>query len=99
VISASELPGVVRIDVDVRPADAKGDDDHGWYATVTGMYGDALGQPRGDQPVWGTGTAATMMGGTPSGLGSSGGLGGGSSSLGSSSSSDSSSSSSSSSSL
>jgi general secretion pathway protein I len=85
VITASEFPGVVRIDVNVRPADAKGDDTHGWYATVTGMYGDALGQPRGDQPVWGTGTGATVIGGTAQGPSSGTTLGASSSSSSSSS--------------
>jgi general secretion pathway protein I len=67
-ISAAELPGMVRIDVSVRPADVKADDKHGWYTTVTGMYSDALGQARGDMPAWGTGTGLTAA---------QGGLGGG----------------------
>jgi general secretion pathway protein I len=55
-ISAAELPGMVRIDVSVRPADIKtADDKRGWYTTVTGMYSEALGQARGDMPPWSTG--------------------------------------------
>jgi general secretion pathway protein I len=66
VVSVNELvPGVVRIDVSVRPSDAKGDDTHGWYTTVSGAYGEALGLARGDMPAWGTGTTATQMQGAP----------------------------------
>jgi general secretion pathway protein I len=66
VVSVDErLPGVVRIDVSVRPSDVKGDDTHGWYTSVSGAYGEALGQARGDMPPWGTGTNATQMQGAP----------------------------------
>jgi general secretion pathway protein I len=51
-IIAAELPGMVRIEVSARPADVKADDAHGWYTTVTGLYCDALAQPRGDMPSW-----------------------------------------------
>jgi len=36
-VNTTEIPGVVRIDVRVRPADVKGDDEHGWYTTVSGI--------------------------------------------------------------
>lgn len=54
-ITATELPGIVRIDVMVRPSDAPGDDTHGWYTTVSGMYGDEVAPARGDTPTWGNG--------------------------------------------
>jgi general secretion pathway protein I len=54
-VTPAEVPGMVRIDVSVRPTDVKGDDQHGWYTTVTGMYSDALAQARGDSPAWGQG--------------------------------------------
>jgi general secretion pathway protein I len=54
-VNGTQLPGMVRIDVSARPADAKSsNDDTGWYSTMSGIYGDALGQPRGDLPDWGT---------------------------------------------
>jgi general secretion pathway protein I len=54
-ITPTEVQGMVRIDVSVRPTDVKGDDEHGWYTTVSGMYSDALAQARGDAPTWGQG--------------------------------------------
>ena len=53
-VNATEIPGVSRIDVRVRPADVKGDDEHGWYTTVSGIQGDAVGAPNGYQPLWGS---------------------------------------------
>ncbi len=46
-VVSTEVPGVARIDVSVRPADAKGDDEHGWFTTVSGIWGDAVGVPNG----------------------------------------------------
>jgi general secretion pathway protein I len=87
-VAATEIPGVMRIDVHVRPADVKGDDDGPWYTTVTGIQGDAVGVPNGYQPDWG---AQLLPGQSAAGGVSSGGIGsggmnfgvqGGSSSLG-----------------
>lgn len=55
-VTATEVPGVVRIDVKVRPADIKADEDHGWFTTVTGVQGDAVGTPNGYMPLWGAQT-------------------------------------------
>ena len=55
-VVATEVPGVERIDVSVRPADVKAGDDNGWFATVSGIRGDAVGTPNGFQPDWGTQT-------------------------------------------
>jgi general secretion pathway protein I len=52
-VNGTEIPGVVRIDVRVRPADVKGDDNTGWYTTVSGIQGDAVGTPNGYLPNWG----------------------------------------------
>ena len=60
---ASEVPGVERIDVRVRPADVKGDADSGWYTTVSGIIGDAVAAPRGDTPDWGSQLLAPQQGG------------------------------------
>jgi general secretion pathway protein I len=53
---ATAVQGMVRMDVHVRPADSKADNDHGWYVTLSGIMGDAVSAPRGDMPLWGTGT-------------------------------------------
>lgn len=77
---ATAVQGMVRMDVHVRPSDVKGDDTTGWYVTMSGIMGDAVGQPRGDQPLWGTGVggAPNGNGGSPgtTGIGTTGGPGG-----------------------
>jgi general secretion pathway protein I len=55
-VTATQVPGVVRIDVKVRPAEIKGDDDNGWFTTVSGIQGDAVGVPNGYLPDWGAQT-------------------------------------------
>ncbi len=57
-IVATAVQGMVRMDVRVRPSDSKADDDHGWYVTLSGILGDAVAAPRGDMPLWGSGTTA-----------------------------------------
>ena len=52
-VTTTQVPGVVRIDVKVRPADVKADEDNGWFTTVSGIQGDAVGVPNGYQPDWG----------------------------------------------
>ena len=44
-VVTSQVPGVVRIDVKVRPKEIKGGDDDSWYVTVSGIAGNALGAP------------------------------------------------------
>jgi type II secretion system protein I len=61
-IVATSIQGMVRLDVMVRPADSKADNDHGWYVTLSGIIGDAVGAPRGDLPLWGTGTTTPIPG-------------------------------------
>jgi general secretion pathway protein I len=67
-VTATEVPGVVRIDVKVRPKDVKGGDDNGWFTTVTGIQGDAVGIPNGFQPNWGVQSPLGEMR-NPQGLG------------------------------
>jgi general secretion pathway protein I len=61
-VVATAVKGMVRLDVRVRPADIKADEDKGWYVTLSGVTGDALSQPRGDMPLWGTGTTTPVPG-------------------------------------
>ena len=64
---ATAVQGMVRMDVSVRPADIKADNDHNWYVTLSGILGDAVGSPRGDLPAWDTGGLPCQNGsnGTP----------------------------------
>ena len=59
---ATAVQGMVRMDVHVRPADIKADDDRGWYVTLSGIMGDAVAAPRGDMPLWGTGSMVPTPG-------------------------------------
>src|SRR2546429_1986532 len=59
-VVATEVPGVERIDISVRPADVKAGDDSGWFNTVSGIWGDAVGTPNGFQTPWGTQTLSGL---------------------------------------
>lgn len=54
----TSVKGMIRMDVMVRPADSKAGDDRGWFATVSGIAGDAVAAPQGTQS-WGTTTTPT----------------------------------------
>ena len=41
-VTTTRIPGMVQIQVDVRPADSQAGDNRGWYATVTGFMSTAL---------------------------------------------------------
>jgi general secretion pathway protein I len=58
-----QIPGVLRIDVKVRPSDVVASQDNAWFASVSGVLGDAVAPPRGDQPNWNT--TPTPGGSTP----------------------------------
>jgi len=60
-VVATQVPGAERIDVSVRPADVKAGDDNGWFTTVSGIWGDAIGIPNGFQPDWGTQTSSGLL--------------------------------------
>jgi general secretion pathway protein I len=80
-VTATEIPGVVRIDIKVRPKEIKADDDSGWFTTVSGIQGDAVGVANGYLPSWGTQTLGGITTGVPgstsnpTGLGARGGIG------------------------
>ena len=42
-VVASQVPGINRIDVKVRPKEVKGGDDDSWYVTVSGLAGNGIG--------------------------------------------------------
>lgn len=54
-VTPTQVVGIVRIDVKVRPADVKAGDDNGWFSTVSGIAGDALAAAQGTTPTWGNG--------------------------------------------
>ena len=53
-VVTTQVPGVERIDLSVRPADSKAGEDRNWLTTVSGIYGDAVDTPNGFQPDWGS---------------------------------------------
>ena len=54
-VVTTDVPGILRIDVMVRPKDLKvANEDTGWYTTVSGLYGGAVGIPIGNLPDWGS---------------------------------------------
>ena len=61
-VVATAIQGMVRMDVMVRPSEIKGDADRNWYVTMSGIMGDAVAAPRGDTPLWGTGTTTGVPG-------------------------------------
>jgi general secretion pathway protein I len=73
-VVASQVPGINRIDVKVRPKEVKGGDDDSWYVTVSGLAGNAMAAP---------GTAATAVVWDPDLTGGAQGGGAGSGNLGS----------------
>jgi general secretion pathway protein I len=78
-VSTTQIPGMVRMDVSVRPTDVgSSDSDRGWYATLSGFSGDAVGLPRGDLPDWGSQLltpGSNAAGGTPTTPGTTPGTG------------------------
>ena len=64
-VSATQVQGIVRIDVKVRPADIQAGEDNGWFATVTGLAGDAVAAPKGTSPMWGSGATPQGTPGAP----------------------------------
>jgi general secretion pathway protein I len=77
-VTATQVPGVVRIDVKVRPADIKADEDKGWFTTVSGIQGDAVGVPNMVAPDWGAQVLPGLQSGqVPGRLGAPGTIGSG----------------------
>ena len=74
-VVATEVPGLVRMDVRVRPAEVKADEDSGWLTTVSGIYGSAVGQSDGVTPNWGSQNAFGSFPGTGTGPGTNTGTG------------------------
>jgi general secretion pathway protein I len=79
-VVSTEVPGVVRIDVKVRPKEIKAGDDEAWTTTVSGISGNSIGRADGYNPSWGaqapryavTPNGAPGVGTIGSGVGTSG---------------------------
>lgn len=64
----SQVPGIRRIDVKVRPKEVKGGEDDSWYVTVSGLAGNGLAAPGTGPTMSPTGTTgASVPGGTGTG--------------------------------
>lgn len=59
----TEVPGALRMDVRVRPAESTADENSGWLTTVSGIYGGAIGASNGVTPDWGSQSAFPGSGG------------------------------------
>jgi general secretion pathway protein I len=72
VTSLPRVPGMVQIDVDVRPADSKASEDRGWYASAAGFMSNAIAPPTNPPPpAWSQqpilGVPPASSGGQPGG--------------------------------
>jgi general secretion pathway protein I len=52
-VVSTDVSGVVRLDVSVRPKEVQAGDDEAWTATVSGIFGSAVGRADGYSPNWG----------------------------------------------
>jgi general secretion pathway protein I len=73
-VTQTQIKGMERIDVKVRPAEVKGGEDDSWYVTMSGIVGNAVSQSNGSTPMWSGSTlpngqqspgANNQLGGTP----------------------------------
>ena len=54
-VTNTQIPGMVQIEVDVRPADSKAGDNRGWYASATGFMSGAIAPSTNPPaPPWST---------------------------------------------
>ena len=49
-VTNTRFPGMVQIEVDVRPSDSKAADNFGWYAGATGFMSSAIAGPTNPPP-------------------------------------------------
>jgi general secretion pathway protein I len=80
-VAATQIPGVVRIDVSIRPAEVKGDNIN-WMTTVSGIQGDSVGVPNGYLPDWGAQLLPGQNGQIPGANSAAGAIGAGAATFG-----------------
>lgn len=61
----TQMQGMERIDVKVRPAEVKAGDDAGWYVTVSGIVSDAMAAPGSTVLNWSAGVPNGLPGQNP----------------------------------
>ena len=49
-VTGTQIPGMVQIEIDVRPADSNAGDNRGWYASATGFMSNAIAGPANPPP-------------------------------------------------
>jgi hypothetical protein len=65
-VTTTQIPGMVQIEVDVKPADSTAGDDRGWYASATGFMSNAMAPPTNPPPpVWSANPINTLPTGIP----------------------------------
>ena len=65
-VTTTQIPGMVQIEVDVKPADSTAGDDKGWYASATGFMGSAIAPSTNPPPpAWSSNPIDTLPTGTP----------------------------------
>jgi general secretion pathway protein I len=65
-VTNTQIPGMVQIEVDVKPADSAAGDDRGWYASATGFMSNAVAAPTDPPaPVWSSNPIDTLPTGIP----------------------------------
>jgi general secretion pathway protein I len=57
----SQVPGIRRIDVKVRPKDLKAGEDDSWYVTLSGLAGNSLAAPGSATISWDAGSSGTGL--------------------------------------
>ncbi len=65
-VTTTQIPGMVQIEVDVKPADSTAGDDRGWYASATGFMSNAIAPATNPPPpVWSANPINTLPTGIP----------------------------------
>jgi general secretion pathway protein I len=65
-VTTTQIPGMVQIEVDVKPADSTAGDDRGWYASATGFMSSAIAPPTNPPlPFWSANPINTLPTGIP----------------------------------
>jgi general secretion pathway protein I len=59
-VATTEVQGIVRIDVKVRPKEVVAGDDAAWTTTVSGIYGNSVGRADPSNPSWGAQNAQNI---------------------------------------
>jgi general secretion pathway protein I len=71
-VTNTQIPGMVQIEIDVKPADSTAGDDRGWYASAIGFMSSAIAPPTNPPPTpWSSNPIDTLPTGIPGQTGTS----------------------------